>query len=628
MARRLLVPFRQAPSAVVLAVAALVVACANDSPSDPGGGATPSISITLGSAVLTLQQGTDGTVAVALTRGGGFTGAVTLTLEGLPAGLIGAGGQIAAGATSGTVSIAAATGATVGSATATIRAAAVGVSAATATLGIQVVPAPTGDFSLSLDPVALSIQQGGSGQTTLSVARTAPFTGPVRVVATSPAGVSVDGLATAVAGERAELVVSVGSGVAPGSYSVTLTGSASGVPEASTTLALTVTAPPPGSDFTWDFCDDVPLWMAVKDGGGAWTRVIGSGSRFAFTVASDRVGVAAVWARGFGQFETVIFLLGRSEASLYVGSCPTYQSVTGSVVGLGPGQLANITLSRDATALVGGAGTTFAFDRVIEGATDFFASLIDATSGTPTLQTMFFQRDVDPAPVGAVTVDFTGPDAFAPAMIEVTASNLGTDVATTAGSLVTPTIGASVFTGAVPTGGPTWTVPVVPQTRLRTGDLQSVGVTAIPSVSDPSPSRATVKYFATVGDQDLTLGPPLTAPTVTAPNSAPYARFRVEHTRQAEYMGHVLLSFGQATRDVLMWLTDDWLGAATDLDVTTPDFSGVSGWLDVWGPLAGASTTWVVNANGWDGLPGIIGPERFVDGLEVRTGIRFGTIVP
>lgn len=623
--------FLRRPAAVCIAVlAALAAACSSDSPSDPGdgGGDTPSISITLGSTVITLQQGANGTVTVNLTRAGGFSGAVTLAVDGLPSGITATGGQIAAGAASGSVSLAAAAGATVGSATATIRATAAGVAAATASLGIQITPAPTGGFSLSTSPSALSIQQGASGQTTLSVARTAPFTGAVQVSASAPAGVTVTGLGSAIAGGDAAVGVAVGSGVAPGSYSITFTGSASGVADAGTTLDLTVTAAPAGSDFTWGFCDDVPVWLAVKDGAGDWTQVVGAGGQFSFTVTSDRVGVAAVWDAGGGEFETTVWYLGRAEASLYIGTCPTYRTVNGTVVGLGLGQLANITLSHDATTLVGGTGTTFTFDRVMAGANDFFASLVDASGGVPTLQTMFFQRDVDPGPGGSVTVDFTGPDAFAPTTINVSASNLGTDVAATAASLLTPTMGASIITGALPTGGPTWSVPVVPQGRLRAGDLMSVAVTAVASVSDPSRSRATVKYFSTVADQNLSLGPFLGTVAVTVPSTAPYARFRVQYTRQAEYMGHVLLSFGQPTRDVSMWITDDWLGAATDLDVTFPDFSSVPGWLDLWGPLAGVSATWVVNANGWDGLPGIIGPGSFVDGLEVRSGIRFGTIVP
>ena len=51
--------------------------------------------------------------------------------------------------------------------------------------------------------------------------------------------------------------------------------------------------PPPAS--TWTFCSaaTTPIWLAVQDGAGAWTRVMPTGTTFKFDIGS-RGGVAYV----------------------------------------------------------------------------------------------------------------------------------------------------------------------------------------------------------------------------------------------------------------------------------------------------------------------------------------------
>lgn len=610
-----------------LVVVALMVACGSDSPSDPDPGGNPSISITLGTATLVLQQGENSTVRVTLTRSGGFSGGVTVSLEGLPTGVTAPSAQIASGQTTADLAVTVAAGAAVGAVQATVRAVGTGVAAATATLNLEVTAAPVGGFALALAPSALTVQQGASGQSTLTITRTSPFTGAVQIASNAPSGITIGGIAAAIAGGSAALTVQVDGSVTPGTFSITLTGSASGVSDATTTLDLTVTAAPSGSDFTWGFCEDIPVWVAIQDGSSAWQQIVGNGALFDFSVTSDQVKVAAVFQDG-AEYETVVFHLSRDEAVLRAGTCPVYKTINGTVVGLAAGQISNITLSRAATTLVGGTGTTFSLDRVEDGVTDFFASLWSAAGGLPSLDKMFLQRDINPPGGSSVTVDFTGPDAFDPASIMVTATGLGTDMAGVSTSFLTPTIGASVFAPGPGAAGPTWTVPVLPQGMTRAGDIQAVSVAAIDASNPLAASRGTVKYFETVADQTLTMGPYLGSVAVTSEQSAPFARPRVVYTRQPEYLGHINVSFGQDMRDVIFWVTDDYLGAAADLDVAFPDFSGVAGWLDTYGLMGGVATTWVVNANGWTSGPGTIGPDTYTDGLEVRSGIQTGTITP
>ena len=63
-----------------LVAAATVAACGGNDATEPA----PAISIALSSSALNITQGTTGTATVNLTRSGGFTGNVAITVEGLP----------------------------------------------------------------------------------------------------------------------------------------------------------------------------------------------------------------------------------------------------------------------------------------------------------------------------------------------------------------------------------------------------------------------------------------------------------------------------------------------------------------------------------------------------------------
>src|SRR5256886_2010578 len=102
-------------------------------------------------------------------------------------------------------------------------------------------PAP--DYTLSLSPTALTIGQGATGNTTVTITRT-NFTGAVTLsLGNAPAGVTGSFNPAAPTGTSSTLTVSVGSAVAPGVYNLTVDGT--GAPGSrSTPLTLTVTAPP------------------------------------------------------------------------------------------------------------------------------------------------------------------------------------------------------------------------------------------------------------------------------------------------------------------------------------------------------------------------------------------------
>jgi hypothetical protein len=89
---------------------------------------TPTVAVALNPNALPVNAGSSGAVTVNLTRGGGFTGAVDLSIEGLPANVTGTfnPANVGSAATSSALTISTTAAAVVGNSQLTIRARAAG----------------------------------------------------------------------------------------------------------------------------------------------------------------------------------------------------------------------------------------------------------------------------------------------------------------------------------------------------------------------------------------------------------------------------------------------------------------------------------------------------------------------
>ena len=231
-------PWRMASTLALLAA----VGCGDDD----GSGPTGTISVSASPTALTVQQGTSGTVTVTLTRGGGFSAPVTVTVEGLPSGVTASVSptQLTGTTTSATVTVNVASTVAAGTYPATVRASATGVGAATATYTLTVTAAP--DYALSATPAAISVAQGGTGTTTIGIQRTS-FTGAVALTLENPpAGITGTFDPASATADQSTLTINVASTVAPGTHNLTVKGSATGPGDKTTTVAVTVTAPSGG----------------------------------------------------------------------------------------------------------------------------------------------------------------------------------------------------------------------------------------------------------------------------------------------------------------------------------------------------------------------------------------------
>src|SRR5205823_1717118 len=196
--------------------------------------ATPDYALSLAPAALTIVQGATGITTVTIARTN-FTGAVTLSLGSAPTGVTGAFDPAAPTGTSSALTVS--VGAAVAPGVYNLTVAGSGRPGNRSTpLTLTVGAAP--DYALSLAPAALTIGQGATGTSTVTITRT-NFTGAVTLsLGSAPAGVTGSFNPAAPTGTSSTLTVSVGAAAAPGVYNLTVAGSASPAPR-STLLPYT-----------------------------------------------------------------------------------------------------------------------------------------------------------------------------------------------------------------------------------------------------------------------------------------------------------------------------------------------------------------------------------------------------
>lgn len=294
---------RRSPAyvAVLAMFTTLVVACGGggDGGTTPPSGGTGTIGIALSSSSASAQAGTSASTTVSLSRSGTFTGTINVTVEGAPSGVTAtlASTSVAAGVTSTVLNMVVASSATAGSYPLTVRATGTGVAAVAATYTLTVTAAPVPDFAIAVTPTALTVVEGTSGTAQIAITRTGGFASTVFLTpsGTLPTDVSVsfspNDIATA-----STMTVTVGLGVAPGVYPLSVTGAAQGVSNRTTPFTLTVTPKPSAGTLTLS-----PTTMQVVQGqssaGATVTLTRGTGITGAaqFTLENAPIGVTGTF---------------------------------------------------------------------------------------------------------------------------------------------------------------------------------------------------------------------------------------------------------------------------------------------------------------------------------------------
>ena len=646
--------------------------------------AAPAGGFTLGMnpAALTLTQGLSGTSTVNITRTGGFAGSVKLEVSNLPNGVTAAFNPTDATGTTSTLTITASATAATGPATITIKGTSQGQTDQTTTLALTVNVA--GGYTLAMNPTTLTIQQGTNGTSTVNITRTGGFAGAVTLSASGlPNGVTAAFNPTAPTTNQSTLTLTASATAATGPATVTIKGTAAGLADQTTTLALTVSAATGGSGNTsFEFCtvDQTPIWFAIQDGAsGTWTKVTpsASGTKFQFNITQPKAGVAYVRNTTSAGVSTASrSLAGRLSASLkqelllrnratrtnaYAARSlangynltivygtqaelngqgtqiclpGTGKTVNGTVAGVNAAGGQSATVSLGPSIADASATGTFQLTDVPDGALDLVAarSTTNTTTFSTSVDKLIIRRGVNAGNNSTLPVlDFGSAEAFDPVQGNLTIGNIGTDLAIVLTSYFTAggsgAAGATVGGSFIPGAGP-FKYYGVPASKQAAGDLHLALAIAFPGLTSTDQARVAALYFKDPTDRTVTLGAALGAQTISAAATAPYVRFRATGPIPAEYGKLLELEFSQGTaaRTVSIAATEGYLAGAATYDITVPDFSGVAGWDNNWGPKTGSQTEWQVFTYGFTGIG--LGSINPVDGATFKGAFRSGTITP
>ena len=534
-------------------------------------------------------------------------------------------------------------------------------------------PTPAIDIALSQQTAA--VEQNATAVITVTLTRAGGFTGVVGIVVTGvPVGVIVTALPPSIAPTAITSVLTIAAGPAATTGPATLTvhATGAGVAERTQTLALTVTPAAIGGRTAWDFCGAaaVPIWFAVQDGNGAWTRIAPAGTRFDFDIVSGRGGVAYVTSEDFTnpaarspafglpgmagvlppvrhralealahsapatpglasepRYDLFIVYGTRPElAALGLEQCVSGKRVTGSVANLAAPWSADITLGNSSTFATP-REPSFQLAGVASGPLDLVASrtVVDPTRGEGVVDRIIIRRGLNPADNSMLpALDFTAAEAFAPAVANLTVGNVGTDLPFVLSSIVTAGAprGARLFVSSGLSAGP-FRYYGVPASMLTAGDLHFAA--AFVFSGDTGEFRGSGLYFEQPIDRTLTLGSPLPVPDVTTASATPYLRLRATGSLTTAYNRFVRVLFGQPGRSAMIEASSAYLAGATTYDLAIPDFTGVPGWTDDWALSQGVTPTGsFVTGFGFTG-PGVSTPAP-AEGVTFRFATNFGEV--
>ncbi|MBC7893940.1 MAG: hypothetical protein H7066_00915 [Cytophagaceae bacterium] len=233
---------RASPFIRTVLLSSALAACRGAEPEPTPPNTTPSLTLSLSAASVTVRAGEQALLQVVLTRAN-LSRVVRLTISDLPLGLVGSftAPMLPDGTVASTLLLDAALTAAPGTYTAIVTASAEGVNAQALPLSVTITPVPT--IVLKALPESLSVIAGGSESITLDIARTG-FTGPVFFESEgAPPGVTTTFPDSPAIGSLATALFTTTSDVLPGVYLFPINGFAAGVSRATTFVQLTVLAP-------------------------------------------------------------------------------------------------------------------------------------------------------------------------------------------------------------------------------------------------------------------------------------------------------------------------------------------------------------------------------------------------
>ena len=561
---------KDAARGVLVAAAAIAgLGCGDDDPNEPTG----SIQVAVTPATLTVPQGGSGSVTAQLTRGGGFTGDVTLAVSGLPTGVTTTitPAQLSGTTASATINVSVAATVSAGNYTATVTGTAQGVGQATATYQLTVTqPAPT-DVEYRFchdDAPSFFAWQDGSG--------------------------SWQALSGTGSGDTTR-------------YEFTVTQGRSGV---------------------------MLLYQEVIEP-VAGLRVAARSIMHRQAIAHDRKRQAhapPVRSALVDVYQTIVIYASAAElVEDGEATCTAEEltkTITGTVTNVPEGMYGIVALGPSGIIFDGAASTNpVTFSEIPEGPVNLVGSR--TFPGEPA-DRLILVRNLDIPDGGSLPspIDFSGPASLEPADAIVTiggGSGHNLEVYTL---LVTANGVSGVWNDLDPT--PVTNRPWVglPSAAMVAGDFH--GIIVFASANDGTGDfRVAGKYVGPVADQTLDVGPTINLPGISQVASGPYPRFRFQVTLPSgsnKGATFDLLSPEGSGNSYTILATSAWLSASGNslaYDFTMPDFTTLAGFPAASRLTAGTNDL-IVSGFGFTGqgifesLPSI--------GTEFRGSLRNSTV--
>ncbi len=392
-----------------------------------------------------------------------------------------------------------------------------------------------GSYTISMQPATVSMAPGGSVTSVVNINQGSGFSGTVTLsVVGAPALLTTSFSPTATAGTTSTLTLNAGSGLAIGTYPLTIHGSVSGSADQTATLTVTVTSGSgPGVGTVVDFspCSNPPVWFAYQDGTGPWTVLTSTNGVYLFTVSSAKGGFAYTAISSStdvnATFET------KAELSRTFTFCTINgaNSVNGTYSGLTGNQQATISVG-GARTIVGVPGTSFTISGVASGVSDLLGYRSDPSVGPAAADRFILRRDQSIANGGSITLlNLLGArSGQSPASGTMTVTGAGTNPITMVMAYLSGTscqpasmYSASGLNAAFVAYG-------IPAAQQRSSDYHQITI----DVTSGSSTTAVEQSFHTMAAQTIALPAQLSQPSV-ATLTGNYKRLQATFTAPSDY---------------------------------------------------------------------------------------------
>ena len=600
--------------------------------------AAGSYTVLLGTTALALEPGASNITNISINRTN-FSAPITFSAENLPTGVTASFTPNPVTFATTTLTLTAAANAPLTTVNIVVRTSSVGFADKTATLPVSV--AALGGFSLSSTPATVSMPQGATTTTTLNLARSGGFTTFVLTsIEGAPTGLTLSIPSSTIVAGSSVLTITSAANLAVGTYPVVIRAVSPGIPDATVTIPVTITAATAGGtgnvvlDFSACVGFDVPAWVAWQDGAtGTWTRLTSTTKIYSFTV-TQAVGAFAYVTQGATTNTAAVNVQNMSRAELsaapfvYCALNISLKIANGTVTGVTGNDGVNIYLG-GGLAYATAAIPSFALSGIVGGAHDLIAwrhDPIAEITGASANDRGFVRRDVNVAAGGSVgNLDMNGSESFTPASATFTVNGLaGEEISQTFRyNTESACIASTLYGSSRMVTANTFLATGFPTALQRATDFHQLLFTATTrqsGISYPLAQRTVLESYKTLTSRTITLSRALPVPTVTT-LSGTVKRVQAVVTIPAEYNSSVSLSYFAVNKNVTILATPAWIGLST-ATLAMPNFTGVAGWLDVYAPAASATVQWTLSANGTN----ITGTTACVDNGRIYSAFRQGTI--